>query len=35
MGGWGGAIALDPTASTAYIPDNVDGTVSFFGLRRP
>ena len=32
MGGWGGAIALDPTAGTAYVPNNTDGTVSFFAL---
>jgi DNA-binding beta-propeller fold protein YncE len=32
MGGFGGAIALDPTAGTAYVPDNDDGTVSFFAL---
>jgi len=35
MGGWGGAIALDPSVATAYVSDNVDGTVSFFGLGRP
>jgi DNA-binding beta-propeller fold protein YncE len=33
MGGFGGAIAPDPTAGTAYVPDNDDGTVSFFALR--
>ena len=32
MGGWGGAIALDPNAGTAYVPNNDDGTVSFFAL---
>ena len=32
MGGWGGAIALDPTADTAYVPNNTDGTVSLFAL---
>jgi hypothetical protein len=25
MGGWGGAISLDPSAETAYVPENVDG----------
>jgi YVTN family beta-propeller protein len=35
MGGWGGAIALDPRVGTAYVPDNVDGTVSIFGLTAP
>jgi YVTN family beta-propeller protein len=34
MGGWGGAIALEPSAGSAYVPDNVDGTVSFFPLKR-
>jgi Lactonase, 7-bladed beta-propeller len=32
VGGWGGAIALDPSADTAYVPDNVDGTVSLLAL---
>jgi YVTN family beta-propeller protein len=32
MGGWGGAIALDPLAGSAYVPDSVDGAVSIFGL---
>jgi DNA-binding beta-propeller fold protein YncE len=32
MGGFGGAIALDPTAGTGYVPNNADGTVSFFAL---
>jgi YVTN family beta-propeller protein len=32
MGGFGGAIALDPSSNTAYVPDNDDGEVSFFGL---
>jgi YVTN family beta-propeller protein len=32
VGGWGGAIALDPTAGTAYVSSNTDGTVSFFNL---
>jgi DNA-binding beta-propeller fold protein YncE len=34
MGGFGGAIALDPNSDTAYVPDNDDGEVSFFGLSR-
>jgi DNA-binding beta-propeller fold protein YncE len=33
MGGWPSSIALDPAVDTAYVPDNVDGTVSFFHLR--
>jgi DNA-binding beta-propeller fold protein YncE len=33
MGGFGGAVALDPTAGTGYIPNNDDGTVSVFALR--
>jgi hypothetical protein len=33
MVGWGGPIALGPTAGTAYVPNNDDGTVSFFALR--
>jgi hypothetical protein len=33
MGGFGGPIALDATAGTAYVPNNGDGTVSFFALR--
>ena len=32
MGGFGGAIALDPSSNTAYVPDNSDGEVSFFGF---
>ena len=32
VGGWGGAIALDPSADSAYVPDNVDGTVSLLAL---
>ncbi len=32
LGGFGGAIALDPSSNTAYVPDNDDGKVSFFGL---
>jgi hypothetical protein len=32
MGGWGMAITLDPTAGTAYVPDNDDGTVSMFAF---
>jgi DNA-binding beta-propeller fold protein YncE len=32
MGGFGGAIALDPSANTAYVPDDGDGEVSLFGL---
>jgi DNA-binding beta-propeller fold protein YncE len=32
MGGFGGAIAVDPSSNTAYVPDNDDGEVSFFGL---
>ena len=35
MGGFGGSIALDPSSDTAYVPDNEDGEVSFFGLSRP
>jgi len=34
MGGWGMAIALDPTAGTAYVPNNDDGTVSMFAFWR-
>ena len=34
MGGFGGAIALDPNAGSAYVPNNDDGTVSLFALRR-
>jgi len=32
MGGFGGAIALDPSSNTAYVPDDGDGEVSFFGF---
>ena len=32
MGGFGGAVALDPSSSTAYVPNNDDGTVSMFAL---
>ena len=32
MGGFGGAIALDPSSHTAYVPDDGDGEASFFGL---
>jgi YVTN family beta-propeller protein len=31
MGGFGGAIAIDPVVRTAYVPDNVDRTVSLLG----
>lgn len=34
MGGLPGSIALDPSSNTAYMPDNEDGEVSFFGLGR-
>jgi hypothetical protein len=34
MGGWGGAIALDPIAGTAFVPNNDDGTVSMFAFWR-
>ncbi|MGO9898996.1 MAG: YncE family protein [Solirubrobacteraceae bacterium] len=32
MGGWPQDFAFDPTTGTGYVPGNVDGTVSFFGL---
>jgi YVTN family beta-propeller protein len=34
MGGFGGAVALDGSSSTAYVPNNDDGTVSMFALER-
>jgi hypothetical protein len=34
IGGWGMAIALDPTAGTAYVPNNDDDTVSMFAFWR-
>jgi hypothetical protein len=34
MGGWGVSIGLDGSASTGYVSDNVDGTVSMFELKR-
>ncbi len=33
MGGWPGYVAVDPSADTFYVADNVDGTVSLAGLR--
>jgi len=32
MGGFGGSIAIDQAAHTAYVPNNDDANVSFFRL---
>ena len=31
MGGWPSNVTVNPTTNTVYVPDNVDGQVSFFG----
>jgi DNA-binding beta-propeller fold protein YncE len=30
MGGWPSNVTVNPVTGTVYIPDNVDGQVSFF-----
>ena len=34
VGGWPGALSVDQKTNTVYVPDNVDGEVSFFRGRR-
>ena len=34
VGGWPGALSVDQNTNTVYVPDNVDGEVSFFRGRR-
>jgi YVTN family beta-propeller protein len=35
MGGWPSNVTVNPTTGTVYLPDNVDGQVSFFGNPAP
>jgi DNA-binding beta-propeller fold protein YncE len=35
MGGWPSNVTVNPATGTVYVPDNVDGQVSFFGNPAP
>jgi YVTN family beta-propeller protein len=35
MGGWPSNVTVNPATGTVYVPDNVDGQVSFFGYPPP
>jgi YVTN family beta-propeller protein len=35
MGGWPSNVTVNPATGTVYVPDNVDGQVSFFGNSAP
>lgn len=35
MGGWPNNVTVNPATGTVYVPDNVDGQVSFFGNPAP